>query len=224
MFRWPQVPSWAWVYFLAVSVTRRVVCFIDGFNLYHALDAHERYRKYKWLDLRRLAECFVAGTERLDDVLYFTTYSTWNPDKLGRHRLYVRALESRSVKVIFGKFKKVTKRCRAECGKQFQTFEEKRTDVNIAVQLFSYAQRDLFDKALIVSGDSDLIPAIEETRRIFPNKSIGVIIPIARQAEEMKNSADFHIRMKERHLRSSLLPDPIEIGQGVRLAKPATWV
>ena len=51
----------------------KVHCFVDGFNLYHALDwfndgkteeENHKYRKYKWLSLRDLASCFISsGTE-----------------------------------------------------------------------------------------------------------------------------------------------------------------
>ena len=79
-----------------------------------------------------------------------------------RHKLLISANVDCGVRVILGQFRKTTKKCQI-CNEQYQTYEEKRTDVNIAVHLFADAQKNNYDKAVIVSGDSDLIPAM--TRR-----------------------------------------------------------
>lgn len=39
-------------------IMRKVICFIDGFNLYHAID-NLNQNQLKWLDLRKLALRFV---------------------------------------------------------------------------------------------------------------------------------------------------------------------
>ncbi|MDP2944811.1 MAG: hypothetical protein Q8N86_00415, partial [Atribacterota bacterium] len=61
--------------------------------------------------------------------------------------------------------------------------------------------QDKFDKAYIISGDSDLIPSVEAVKALFPHKQIGVIIPIGRRAELLKLKCDFHMKIKEKHLR-----------------------
>jgi uncharacterized LabA/DUF88 family protein len=78
--------------------------------------------------------------------------------------------------------------------------EEKQTDVNIALKLFEPAVQDGYDKAMIISGDTDLLPAAKTVRSIFPFKSIGVVIPIGRSSEDFKKNADFHFKMKEHQL------------------------
>jgi uncharacterized LabA/DUF88 family protein len=200
----------------------RVLFFFDGFNLYHALHQHRAYHKYKWLDLSKLASCYVTQKDQIVEVLYFTAYVPWNPEKVNRHQTYVRALHTRQVKVIFGKFKPRDRRC-PNCGKTYRTFEEKQTDVNIALQLFEAALQDRFDTAILVSGDSDLLPSIEAVKSSFPAKRVGVVIPIGRHAEELKHLCDFHIRMKEKHLRDSQFPDEIELGAGQRVVRPPSW-
>ena len=51
-----------------MRITRVYCCFVDGFNLYHAIQWFEdgiddqqrrQYRKYKWLSLTSLATCYV---------------------------------------------------------------------------------------------------------------------------------------------------------------------
>jgi hypothetical protein len=66
----------------------RVSFFIDGFNLYHAIAAEERFRPYRWLDLTKLAKCFVRPQDNLTTVFYFTALATWDADKVARHRAH----------------------------------------------------------------------------------------------------------------------------------------
>src|SRR5438132_1639564 len=99
------------------SAMSKIVAFVDGFNLYHALDYfeagpdHQRYHKYKWLNLRKLASLFVFGKDALENVLYFTTLASWDAGKTARHKLYIRALENEGVQVVYGEFKRKKKHC-----------------------------------------------------------------------------------------------------------------
>jgi uncharacterized LabA/DUF88 family protein len=200
----------------------RVSIFVDGFNLYHSLEDVRAYHKYKWLDLEKLAKCFISPHDTIEDLFYFTTYATWAPTKVAKHKDYVSALRTVNVKPVFGAFRYRDKKCQ-KCNRVYKTWEEKRTDVNIAIQLFSTAINDKWDKAFIVSGDSDLIPAIEAVKQIFPGKQIGIIIPIRRRAEELKQVADYHMKIKEKHLKTCQFPDNVHIGNGVNVQKPSSW-
>ncbi len=73
------------------SAKKRVSVYVDGFNLYHALDElHDD--SLKWLCLRRLSESIIRGDEQLKSVKYFSAFATWMPDAMLRHRAYVEAL------------------------------------------------------------------------------------------------------------------------------------
>jgi hypothetical protein len=50
----------------------RIKFFIDGFNVYHALERKASYHKYKWLDYSKLASLFVRRQDKIVEVLYFT--------------------------------------------------------------------------------------------------------------------------------------------------------
>jgi len=125
----------------------KIVFFVDGFNLFHALDYfpsgpdHDRYHKYKWISLKTLAGLYVTRKDKIEEILYFTTLAAWNPAKVARHRVFIRAQEQEGVTVVYGEFKRKEKRCNL-CGRSFWTFEEKQTDVNIAMRLFQMAIRD----------------------------------------------------------------------------------
>jgi len=155
-------------------------------------------------------------------VYCFTALATWNPDKVNRHRLYLRALEKQGVQIVMGKFKRKDRKCTV-CQRDYRTFEEKLTDVNIAIHLFRGAYLDEYDKAILITGDSDIVPAIRAVRDIFVTKPIGVVVPIARRAEELKQECNFHFRMKERHLARSQLPEVVDGGAFGELRRPKSW-
>lgn len=206
----------------------KIVFLVDGFNLYHALDYaeaipdHFRWRRYKWLNLYKLASLFVGSKDTLEQVILFTALATWDPSKVARHKLFIRANEHAGVSVVFGEFKRKERRCRL-CKKRFLTFEEKQTDVNIALALFELAAKDRYDRAVVVSGDTDLIPAIKAVRATFPHKQIGVMLPIGKASEDMLKTADFRFKMREHHLISSRFPDGIVLPDKSTLDCPLTW-
>jgi len=65
--------------------------------------------------------------------------------------MYVCALEQKNIEVILGAFRAMDRTCRT-CHKTYQTYEEKQTDVNIAIKLLETAVLDEWDIAFIVSG------------------------------------------------------------------------
>ena len=88
---------------------RRVITYIDGFNLYHAIDRLNE-ASLKWLDLRTLAEGLLRPGEALAATKYFSAFATWRPSHQ-KHRLYAAALRARGVEVVLGQFKEKPRRC-----------------------------------------------------------------------------------------------------------------
>ena len=75
----------------------------------------------------------------------------------------------------------------------FRTAEEKRTDVNIAVQMVDDAYQNACDQFVLISGDSDLVPAIHTVKRRFPEKQVHVYVPARGRvchAYELRAAAD----------------------------------
>lgn len=181
MFYWPRVPvdsGFFWRINMGEEIKqkKRVFALVDGFNLYHSIadkPSAKRYkdakdlRMYKWLNLRKLVESFILKDEEIIKILYFSAYSFWRPDRVKRHQTYVRALRTVGVTPVISKFKDKIIRCKS-CQKTFKTYEEKQTDVQIAINLFKEGMDDSYDKVLVISGDSDLIPAIEAVKEKFP--------------------------------------------------------
>lgn len=154
----------------------RSAFFIDGFNFYHAL-ARLKRDELKWLNLRALMEQLISPkSEIVSAVHYFSAYPHWMPGKLIRHREYVRALEGVGVQAVIGRFKEKDGHCRA-CDHRWVRHEEKETDVNIALALLNEAYRNSFDRAYLVSRDSDLKPAVAMVRSQFPEKAVILVAP-----------------------------------------------
>ncbi len=56
---------------------RRIIFFIDGFNVYHALEDDIQYHKHKWLNYAALSKCYITKKDTIEKVLYFTAYAHW---------------------------------------------------------------------------------------------------------------------------------------------------
>jgi uncharacterized LabA/DUF88 family protein len=213
----------------------KVYGFIDGFNLYHALDkfAHgiddndrARYRKYKWVCLKTLISKFIQPvSDELVGIEYFTTYPTWDDAKKFRHKVFVSAQIMNGVHVTFGEFRPKTVSCWADCKKEFTVNEEKQTDVNIAISMIDLA--DKYDKLILLTADSDQVPSVKLLKKLHPDKTIAVLPPIGRGAKELSRVCDQTFKMTEEHLKNSQLPNPIPIlksgKQTALLVKPPTW-
>jgi uncharacterized LabA/DUF88 family protein len=210
------------------------VCgFIDGFNLYHAIDECRngpdkfKYQKYKWLCLSSLLKRFIQPeTEELVGVEYFTTYPTWDESKRLRHLTYVRAQEQMGVRVHLGEFKVKDIKCYATCKQMFQIHVEKETDINIATHMIEYAS--MYDKLILVTADSDQVPAIHLLKKMHPQKQVAVLFPIDRGSKELvKACGGLRFTMTEQHLMDCQLDNPVEIPKAGKpslwLAKPKLW-
>lgn len=162
----------------------------------------------------------------LTDIFYFSALPTWDADKTKRHQLYLDALRSENVEVVLGKFKKVTRRCLLGCNgnkyNTFQTFEEKETDVNIAIHLLEHGLTNKFDKAVIVSGDSDLIPPVRRIRELFPKKIVACVIP--KNGYDLGNHCNQQTRLKENTLKTCLFESEIRHGGKVIVCPKLEWL
>jgi len=73
--------------------------------------------------------------------------------------------------------------------------KQKEVDVSMAVKMVLYAARDNFDTAIIVSGDRDFVPAIEEMQEM--GKTVEVAMFSATAAVDMMRVADRFYNLDE---------------------------
>ena len=117
-----------------------------------------------------------------------------------------------------GRFKVKTMRCQAECRQKYDTHEEKETDVNIGVHLMADAQQDRFDRALVVSADTDLNAAVALVLK-ETNKKIDIVAPPKRKNRNSR--ALFEIAKGK--VANSLLPAVIELSNGSKIVRPDVY-
>lgn len=212
---------------------RKVYAFVDGFNLYHSLDRFDqgtdetecaKYQQYKWLCLTSLVRKFISADEELVKVMY-TAFPDWDSAKRLRHETYVSAQKYMGVEVIKGEFKRHNHNivCRAACRQEFAVNVEKQTDINISISMIDCADR--YDKALLLTADSDQVPTINLLKKL--HKQAAVIIPIGRGAKELTRASGQAFKITEQHLRECQLPNPLPImrdGKQISIIiKPTRW-
>ena len=123
---------------------------------------------------------------------------------------------------FYGKFKRRHRYCR-NCNQSSPSREEKLTDVNIASTMLVDAAHDQFDTAFLMSGDADLVPAVEATRLLAPEKEIVVVFPYRRINDELKRVADRHMRLKPDRLERHQLPRVVPVSGGRTVECPPEW-
>ena len=204
---------------------QRVAVYIDGLNLYYGLKSRG-WRRYYWLDLRRLSENLLRRAQRLEIVRYFTARvesQADDPQRYARQDAYLKALETLPhLTIQYGHHLPKTVTCQ-RCGAAWTTFEEKMTDVNIAVALLRDAQADVFDTAIVISADSDLTGPLETVLQSHPPKRVIVVFPPNRTSKRLRNTATAAFTLGRKIISDSQFPAQVIDADGYILRKPARW-
>lgn len=222
--RQPRIP-YPWFFFGDPTMEHeRVICFVDGFNTYHALkDLGQPH--LKWLDLRLLFSRLIRGKSQIiTQILFFSAFPTWKPESYSRHRQYVKALSANGVSPVMGQFKEKFKKC-LNCHIEWISHEEKETDVNLALALLDLAYKDRYDHAFLLSRDSDLTPAVRKVKENFPNKKISVFATYNyRHSSELIQACDGHKTINFEHISTSLFPEKIyDAGGNLVASRPSEY-
>lgn len=201
----------------------RVRTYVDGMNLYHGL--HDRYgRRYHWFDLQALAASLLKPKQTLEQVTYFTARVRNDPSAELRQLRYLKALTEHCprVRIVDGRFQEKRMTCR-RCRTSWTSYEEKETDVSIAVALVEDAALDRFDTAVILSADSDLCPAVRSVKRVDATKKVIAAFPPKRFSGELKAHTDGVLYVGQDKIRKCQLPNRIVRRDGTILERPAYW-
>ena len=210
------------------GIVRRVICYVDGFNLYHAIcdkcETRPDLAYLKWLDLAGLARSLLKPYDQLEAVRYFSAYAEWLPKKWARHKEYVTALRATAVDVNIARFKDKLMRCPQ--GHTWTAHEEKETDVHFALSVLEDAFDDKFDAAVLVTADSDYVPVIKKVRARWPKKKIVVAAPPGRlgRARDLADQANGRFEITLGKLRANLLPATVLAPDGtVIVTRPTSY-
>ena len=201
-----------------------VSCYVDGFNLYHGLKS-KGWRRYYWLDLWALAERFLKPGQVLTQLAYCTTLIKNDPIGQQQQLDFIAALLATrpGLKVAYGHYLAKPMTC-LQCGHQYIRHEEKMTDVNIACRLLTDAMDESFDVALLMSGDSDLVPPVRVIRNRWPNKRVIAVFPPGRYSDALKTACHGYTTIGQEKLRQSLLPERVVVSPGREVRRPANWI
>ena len=212
-------------------MVQRVSFLVDGFNLYHSVKDAERVTRVcsKWLDIRAFLASYLpllGRDARLESVHYFSALATHlaasKPDVIARHQTFIEALKSTGVVVELGRFKPKDVWC-STCRSNILRHEEKETDVAIAVRLLELVLTDTCDMIVLLTGDTDVAPAIRTARRLRPEKAVSVVLPYKRGNAELKQIASACFQVKADRYQRFLFPPTFVARDGRTLTRPSTW-
>jgi uncharacterized LabA/DUF88 family protein len=217
----------------------RTVFLIDGFNVYHSVKNASRDLGLggagtRWLDISAFCRSYFSAIAPLTDnapiqvegIYYFSALATHleatKSDVTKRHKTYIECLEATGITVELSRFKKKKIPC-VHCGQNITRREEKETDVAIASKLLEVFHLDQCDTAMIVTGDTDIVPAFKTAQRLFPQKHIGFLLPYKRHNKELTLLTPLHFLVpKEAYIRHQF-PNPFITPASKSILKPASW-
>ncbi len=209
-----------------MASANRVTVYVDGFNLYYGLLAANP--AWKWLDLAALALELRSGDAT--SVRYFTAKVRPVPDPgpRDRQRLYLKAIQTLpNVSIHYGHFTtNPTRKAlvhpipgRPRTVEVWKT-EEKGSDVNLAMYLLLDGVDGLYDEAVVVSGDSDLVGPVREANRRFA--PVHVLNP-RNVHSDLARAATSYGPLDPAIVAASQLPDTVNLPTGRSVSRPASY-
>ena len=158
----------------------KTVLYVDGFNLYYSA---LRGTPHRWLDpVALITRAFPRN--QIIATKYFTARVTplpGNPQEPQRQQTYWRSLRTLpNLTIIEGDFR--TRVVRAKVVNpppntiEIYKTEEKGSDVNLGAHLLMDGFKDLYQAAIVITGDSDLVTPIKMVKDQL-KKPVGVLNP-----------------------------------------------
>lgn len=217
----------------------KTIVYVDGYNLYYGL---LRRSAFKWLDLYTLFQHHVLHDADVLEIRYYTSpvlaRMCDDENSPQRQRTYLQALRKHppgKVKIIEGKIitakpfsRLVEPIAEAPTVKKVHVyrFEEKQTDVNIAVDMVINALTNTSEQIVLCCNDSDLKAAFASIKQHAPHIRLGLVAPIQGEnsraiSKELSQYADWSKVLSLAHLANAQLPEKI---YGTSIRKPDKWL
>jgi uncharacterized LabA/DUF88 family protein len=170
--------------------------YVDGFNLFFGI--RSRNPKAVNFDVTSYVRSRLGTNQMLSSVRYYSAPLVGSPEAERAQKRYFAALRASNGEVILGRFQQKTIHCE-HCGQSIPSFEEKMTDVHIAVDVLADGLLDRYDVAILVTADSDLVPPIRKLARCAKDKRVVVYFPPNRTSKDLKrfSQAYFFIDQKD---------------------------
>lgn len=207
----------------------KTMVYVDAFNLYYGA---VKKTPYKWLDLRALCSVMLRPENKIVGIKYFTAPIRPfpdNPQQLNRQKIYFRALRTiANLEIITGCYLShdvwmplaKPKKGKPRCVLVTKT-EEKGSDVNIATHMMLDAFDNVYECAVLISGDSDLALPVQMVRE-RSHKIVGVLNPQKIPCKSLQDKASFYKHIRKSALIRSQFADELHDAQGI-FYKPTEW-
>jgi uncharacterized LabA/DUF88 family protein len=209
----------------------RWAMYIDGYNFYYAIKHRPDVLPLHlgWCDFGRLGDHIVGDRGRLLQIGYFTapvghlgSADGEMGSEAARQAAWLKAVGTiKRLTVVQGFHSQDGPRDSREPEKKRN---EKQTDVNIAVALVRDSALGQYDNAILITGDSDQIPAVRSATKDF-GRSVEVWLPpghaVGRWAECQPIRQIRVTSLTREMLEASRLPDDVRVGQDLIKAPPA---
>lgn len=207
----------------------RSVVYVDGFNLYYGSVKHT---PNKWLNISKLVQ-FLLPNNQIIQIKYFTALvksRPQDPDQPLRQQIYLRALRTiPNLEIVLGHFlSHEVSMPLADCPPGKQRYvnviksEEKGSDVNIATHMLRDGFLNVFEAAIIVSNDSDLVEAIKIVKNEL-GKTVIILNPFPNSpSHELRKVASFVKPIRQGVLAASQFPNSLSDQNGI-FNKPSGW-
>ncbi len=203
-------------------MAEKVVAYIDGFNLYFGIKTLKSKSLY-WLNIQKMVQYLLKPNQEIIHTHYFTSRIKFPIDKAKRQSTFIDALETLdNFSLHYGKYQKSSHSCRV-CHSTYPVFNEKMTDINIAVEMMKDAHEDKFDKALLITADSDLVGLVRSIHQLYPKKKVVVLFPPNRRSFHLKEVASGYFEIRKSILKKSIFPNQVKCKSGYVLKRPKKW-
>ncbi len=131
----------------------RTVIFLDNSNIFQG------FRKYNIkVDYEKLKNVITKNRKLHQIILYEGVVYPMSPEK----KKWYKDLNNKSGYIIKTSFNKIAREQRIE----------KKVDIKIAIDMISLAYENVYDTAVLVSGDGDFIPVVKKLKDMNKNVEI----------------------------------------------------
>lgn len=215
--------------------------YIDALNLYYKRLRRSRFR---WLDVVKFADLLLTQDHVVRVKLYYAMVKSppWDRGSHDRQANYLSALRTLDrLDLVAGKMRTTFEDKVAQDQlpdgrfvlRRVYVTEEKGSDVNLATDLLWDASQSKYEKAVVVSGDTDLercmhvVKAHTTTRvvsvipRAFPNPPANNESGYVRQLRNVSHQQIGYI--SDELLAAAQLPDRVVTRRGKFKQKPESW-
>ncbi len=154
-------------------IMNRCIVFIDGSNFYHMCKTHLDSTDVEFQAFAKK----ISGEGKLTEIRYYNAIQNQQlyPDAYKAQQKFLsRIRKIPNMSVILGKLKRRAVRCPRckkvipkcpSCLNELVTLVEKKTDVNLAIDLVQLAFENKYDIAIIVTGDGDFAGAVQLAKK-----------------------------------------------------------